>query len=151
MSIPGAIISAIGNKIKKNEDNIFKSLPKKIHPLFRDFRDAYNSKDINLLNDTISDNYTGNYFNLRSKKAFINTFKNMFKAFPFGVNPKLTIKVHHAVDGDDECVAIVTFKSNIGVAGIPTKSFESGKVTCIAKPEGKYGRWKIASIYNGEG
>lgn len=120
-------------------------LPRDLHLLFKNFKTAYDSKDINSLRNQLSDNYSGDLYNLKNKESFCRFFNNVFNSIPKGISPNLSISVYE-VGGitDKEATLIIQFLSKLEIMGVlPAQKFDSGKVACTAKKDGKHMTWKI--------
>lgn len=115
--------------------------------LFRCFKDAYDSRDIDKLSQVISLSYSGDFYGASNKEELLSFFEDVFDNLPVVMAPKLQITVHEILDQDTSLFqCMVDFKSRLTVLGMPVANFDSGLVLCKSEPEGKHGIWKLTSI-----
>ena len=115
--------------------------------LFQKFKASYDSKNTTELSRTISDSYSGSFYQAKTKSALIHFFNKNFNALPAFLYPRLTINVYQILEDHNQVFrAIVDFKSDLNVAFVPVASYDSGRVYIEACPDGAYGIWKIKSI-----
>jgi len=116
--------------------------------LFKRFKKAYENKKINELGDTISENFSGNFYGAATKKAFLSIMQSVFRTMPFGVNPHLVITIYNITANTDEVFSgVVDLKAMIKIAFVPIPCrYDSGKIFFEAKPEGNLRYWRITNL-----
>lgn len=132
-------------------------LPQSVLILFKKFKKAYEAKDIQKLKDTISENFYSDLYG-ETKSAFITFMKYNFqvieeyKLIPniplYGLNPYLTIEIFNICSWSDiEFSAVIDMKANLQLLGIQLPVlWDTGKLFCEAKSEGRYNYWRITKI-----
>jgi hypothetical protein len=116
--------------------------------LFKRFKRAYENKDLNALEDTISDNFFGNYYGAKTKRQFLELTRKVFETMPSFINPHLVIVISNiTINSQNQFMATIELKAVIKVLLLPIPwKYDSGKVICQAKPEGNLEYWRITSL-----
>lgn len=131
--------------IGKDDVEVFKN---NVLLLLKRFKRAYENKDLNALEDTISDNFSGNYYGAKTKTKFLGLMKTVFDTMPLLINPHLVIIVSNiTTNNQDEFVGTIELKAVIKVLSLPIPwKYDSGKVLCKATPEGELRYWRITYL-----
>lgn len=116
--------------------------------LLKRFKRAYENKDLNALEDTISDNFSGNYYGAKTKTKFLGLMKTVFETMPLLINPHLVIIVSNiTTNNQDQFEGTIELKAVIKVLSFPIPwKYDSGKVQCKAAPEGDLRYWRITYL-----
>jgi hypothetical protein len=132
---------------EKEKTSYPEHLPQQALILFQKFKKAYQRKDIQGIEDTISENFSGDVYG-KSKPDFLAFMDYNFQKLKYGLSPHLTIEIYNiATNSDVEFSAVVDMKANLQFAGIVTPlKWDAGKLCCEAKPEGKYKYWRITKL-----
>jgi len=141
------IIGVVNKTIADSEKPEY--LPHHMLMLFQRFKKAYEDIDMEELADTISNDFCGYiYREFPSKQALIQGVKDDLNQIKFGCRPFLQIVLYHiAVNTPDEFIAIVKVNVSIKIFNIPTGfKFNSERLVCHARPEGKYHYWRITKF-----
>lgn len=121
-------------------------LPENAVLVFKKFKEAYDSKDINKLGRIISNSYTGDLYGVRSKREFLHVQKRVFDRLPWGVHPCLTINVYSIVEDTRNIFsAIIDTHSIATVLGVPTFAYDSAPVCCQIQSE--RGLWVVTEMF----
>lgn len=122
-------------------------LPQSALILFQRFKKAYDNKNINELQESISDDFTGNLYG-RNKKEFIDFMRFNFGRLKYGLSPHLIIEIINVSTASEvKFSAVLNMKANLKLIGIPTPmDWDAGKIWCQAQPEGKYNYWRITEL-----
>jgi hypothetical protein len=121
-------------------------LPENAILVFKRFKEAYDSKNINKLSAVISNSYRGDLYGVGSKQEFLNIQQHVFERLPWGVHPCLTMNVYSIVENSHIIFsAIIDTHSIATVLGIPTFAYDSAPVCCQIKSE--HGLWVITEMF----
>lgn len=121
-------------------------LPENAILLFKRFKEAYDSKNINKLSVVISNSYKGDLYGVKSKQEFLHTQQRVFERLPWGVHPCLTMNVYSIVENSRNTFsAIIDTHSIATVLGVPTFAYDSAPVCCQIELEN--GLWVITEMF----
>jgi hypothetical protein len=121
-------------------------LPENAILVFKRFKEAYDSKNIDKLSLIISNAYRGDLYGVGNKQEFLNSQKLVFKKLPWGVYPCLTVNVYSIVESTRNIFsAIIDTHSIATVLGVPTFAYDSAPVRCQIKSED--GLWVVTEMF----
>ncbi|MFM6196957.1 MAG: hypothetical protein ACKPEN_20960 [Planktothrix sp.] len=113
--------------------------------IFKQFKSAYDSKNINSFKSLISNNYTGNFG--YNKAELLILMDQFFQSFPPLLNPNLTIYIFQIIEDSNSIFkAVIQFKTHLSFTIVPIRSLELGEAYIEITPEIPYGIWKISKI-----
>lgn len=149
MSIIFSLATDIYRIYSDEQDKAFhpEHLPQPVLILFQRFKRAYESKDIRELQDSISNDFSGDIYG-NSKQEFIDLISYNFQRLKYGLSPHLIIEILNITAAyKTNFTAVIKMKANLKFLGIPTYiDWDAGKIVCQAKPEGQYNYWRITKI-----
>lgn len=123
--------------------------PENMLPIFKQFKNAYDSKDITKLGKLISKHYKGTLLDLKTKQEFTKFFGGMFERVPRFLNLNLSITIYQITENQQDLFeAVIDFKTNMKftIIPLPFTDYDSGRVCITLKPEGEYRIWQITRI-----
>ena len=87
---------------------------------FRDFKKSIDSKDVQRIQNLISDNYYSKSFVNQNKKQLLSWFQEVFQKMPSVVYPSLEIEICKApeIRGEDQVYLVLRPTLNIHILGI---------------------------------
>jgi hypothetical protein len=121
-------------------------LPDNAILVFKKFKEAYDSKNIDKLSRIISNSYRGDLYGVRSKQEFLNVQQHVFENLPWGVHPCLSVNVYSIMENTQSIFsAIIDTHSIATVLGIPTFTYDSAPVRCQIRSE--HGLWVVTEMF----
>ncbi|MDX2244029.1 MAG: lecithin retinol acyltransferase family protein [Leptolyngbyaceae cyanobacterium bins.302] len=137
------IIRFVLDEEAKNPRNV----PQQALILFQRFKEAYESKDIEELADTVSNDFRGDIYGKR-KSDFVAFMRCNLERLKYGTGPHLRIEIHNiSSNSDEDFSAVIKMNATIKILGVPTPlQWDGGKLFCKVEPEGKYRYWRITKL-----
>ncbi len=122
-------------------------LPPPILVLFQKFKRAYESKHLQGLDDTLSDNFVSDIYG-STKADFLKLMEFNFQKLRYGLKPYLKIEIFNINTASDVAFsAVIEMKASLQFVGIVTPlQWDAGKIFCEAQPEGEHQYWRIAKL-----
>lgn len=122
-------------------------LPLPVLVLFQKFKQAYERKQLQALDDALSDNFVSDLYG-PTKADFLKLMEFNFQKLRYGLKPYLTIEVFNITTASDVAFsAVIEMKASLQFVGIVTPlQWDAGKVFCEAQPEGPHQYWRITKL-----
>jgi hypothetical protein len=122
-------------------------LPENAILVFKQFKEAYDSRNIEKLGSIISDSYKGDVHGAVNKQEFLDIQKCNFESLPWGIHPCLTLNVYSIIEDTQNIFSAIFDTHSIAtVFGIPTFiDYASAPIRCQVKSEN--GLWIITEMF----